>query len=75
MDFTSGLSALKGVSLFLLELGGIPGLGGPRHPLWKEEVSCSGNESTVGYEVYEHNNECRALEVIGQDWWSLGEQF
>ena len=38
---------------------------GKVHPLWKE-VSCSGNESTVSYEVYEHNNECRAIEVIGQ---------
>ena len=24
-------------------------------------------ESTFGYHVYEHNNECRAIEVIGQD--------
>ena len=54
--------------VFSLELGGIPGLSGPRHPLWREEVSCSGNESTLGYEVHEHNSECRALEVIGQDW-------
>ena len=36
---------------------------------WKDDVvSCSGSESILGYEVYEHNNECRALEVIGQDW-------
>ena len=47
---------------------GIAGLKGPRYPLWKEDVPCSGNESTVGYEVYEHNNECRATEVTGQDW-------
>ena len=37
-------------------------------PLWKEEVSWSGNASTVGFEVYEHNNECQAIDVIGQDW-------
>ena len=42
------------------------GLNGPRYPLWKENVSCSGNESFG--EVYEHNSECRAIEVIGQDW-------
>ena len=49
--------------------GRIPGLNGPRYPVWKEEdVSCSGNESTLVYEVYEHNNESRAVEVIGQDW-------
>ena len=49
--------------VFSPELGGIAGLKGPRCPLWKEEVSCSGNESTVGCEVYEHNNECRTIEV------------
>ena len=54
--------------VFPPELGGIPGLGGPRYPLWKEDVSSSGNESTLGDEVYEHNNECRAIEVTGKDW-------
>ena len=62
----SGSSASCGVSS--PELGGIPGLSGARCPLWKELVSCSGNGSTVGCEVYEHNNEYRAIEVIGQDW-------
>ena len=42
-------------------------------PLWKKEVSWSGNASTVGFEVYEHNNECQAIDVIGQigqaRWW------
>ena len=51
----SGSSSSCGV--FSPELGGIAGLSGPRYCLWKEEVSCSGNESTVGCEVYEHNNE------------------
>ena len=50
------------------ELGEIPELSGPRYPLWKEEAYCSENESTSGFEVYEHNSECRALEVIGQEW-------
>ena len=30
--------------------------------------SCSASETSLGCEVYEHNNECRAIEVIGQDW-------
>ena len=29
--------------------------------------SCSAGETTWGGEEYEHNNECRATEVIGQD--------
>ena len=48
---------------FSPELGGIPGLSGPTCPLWKEECSGSGLCS-----VYEHNSECRAIEVIGQVW-------
>ena len=61
-----GFSSSCGV--FSLELGGIPGLSGLRYPLWKAEVSCSKNESTVGYEVYEQNNEYWCIEVAGQDW-------
>ena len=30
--------------------------------------SCSASETSLGCEVYEHNNECRAIEVTGQDW-------
>ena len=30
--------------------------------------SCSTSETSCGGEEYEHNNECRAIEVIGQDW-------
>ena len=30
--------------------------------------SCSANETSCGGEEYEHNNECRGIEVIGQDW-------
>ena len=26
------------------------------------------SETSFGCEVYEHSNECRAIEVIGQDW-------
>ena len=29
--------------------------------------SCSATETSLGCDVCEHNNECRALEVIGQD--------
>ena len=40
------------------ELGGFTGLSGPRNPCRKDdETSCC--------EVYEHDNECRALEVFG----------
>ena len=53
--------------VFSPELGEIPELSGPRYPLWKEEAYCSENDSTLSSEVYEHNSECRALEVIGQD--------
>ena len=34
-------------------------------------VSSSGSESTLGSEVYEHNNEYQAIDVIGQDWSSV----
>ena len=60
--------ASSSCGVFSLELGGIPGLSGPRCPLWKDDVSCSGSESTLGCEVDEHNNECWAIEVIGEDW-------
>ena len=30
--------------------------------------SCSTSDTSLGGEEYEHNNECRAIEVIGQDW-------
>ena len=60
----SGSSSSCGV--FSPELGGIPGLGGARYPLWKDDVSCSASGRTSG--VYEHNSECRAVTVIGQDW-------
>ena len=30
--------------------------------------SCSASETTCGCEEYEHNNECWATEVVGQDW-------
>ena len=43
---------------------------GPRYPLWKDDVPFSASEITSGSEVYEHDIECRAIEVIGQDWCS-----
>ena len=39
-----GSSSTGGV--FSPELGGIPGLSGPRHPLWKDDVPCSASEVT-----------------------------
>ena len=30
--------------------------------------SCSASERSCGCEEYEHNNECWAIEVIGQEW-------
>ena len=30
--------------------------------------SCSACETSLGCELYEHNNQCRAIEVVGQDW-------
>ena len=38
----------------------------PKSPEWIS--SCSASETSLGCEVYEHNNACRAIEVIGQDW-------
>ena len=40
--------------------------GCPKSPEWIS--SCSASETSLGCEVYDHNNECRAIEVIGQDW-------
>ena len=40
--------------------------GCPKSPGWIS--SCSTSETSLGCEVYEHNNECQAIEVIGQDW-------
>ena len=39
-------SSSSSCGVFSTELGGIPGLSGPRYPLWKDDVSCSGSEST-----------------------------
>ena len=30
--------------------------------------SCLASETSLGREVYEHNNECLAIEVLGKDW-------
>ena len=40
--------------------------GCPKSPEWIG--SCTASETSLGCEVYEHNNEYRAVEVIGQDW-------
>ena len=40
--------------------------GCPTRPKWFS--SCSASVSFGDDEEYEHNNECRAIEVVGQDW-------
>ena len=48
------------------DLGDMWRHGCPKSP---ESVSlCSTSETFLGCEVYEHNNERRGIEVIGQDW-------
>ena len=43
--------------------------GCPKSPDWSSDVDVwAESECTPCYEVYEHNNVVRALEVIGQDW-------
>ena len=48
------------------DLGDMWKHGCPISPEWVS--SCSASEAFFGCEVCEHNNECRAIEVIGQDW-------
>ena len=48
------------------ELGDMWRQGCPKSPEWIS--SCSASETFLGCEMYEHNIECRASEVIGQDW-------
>ena len=52
-----------------LHLGDMWRHGFPMSPEWVS--SCSASETSFGCEVYEHNNECRAIEVgrIGQARW------
>ena len=49
------------------DLGDMWRQGCPKSPEWID--SCSASETSLGCEVLEHNNECRAIEVIGQDRW------
>ena len=48
------------------DLGDVWRYGCPKGMEWIS--SCSASETSLACEVYGHNNECRALEVIGQDW-------
>ena len=48
------------------ELGDMLRQGCLKSPEWIS--SCSASETSLGREVYEHNNECQAIKVIGQDW-------
>ena len=74
------LKACALIGLHLLAAEGGAGSGGSQFPdlgdMWRHGCpespewisSCSASETSLGCEVYEHNNECRAIEVIGQDW-------
>ena len=63
--------ALIGLRLLAAE-----GEAGPGGDMWRQGCpqgqawisSCSASETSLGCEVYEHNNECQAIEVILQDW-------
>ena len=48
------------------DLGDMRRQGCPKSLEWIS--SCSASETSLGCEVYEHNNVCWATEVIGQDW-------
>ena len=48
------------------DLGDMWRQGCPKSPEWIS--CCSASETSLGCEVYEHNNECWAIEVVGQDW-------
>ena len=48
------------------DLGDMWRQGCPESPEWIS--SCSASETSLGCEVYEHNNGCWAIEVVGQDW-------
>ena len=58
--------ALIGLHLSAAEGETVSSEGCPKSPEWIS--SCSASETSLGCEVYEHNNECRAIDVIGQDW-------
>ena len=61
-----------------LDVGDMWRQGCPKSPEWIS--SCSASETSLGCGVHEHNSECRAIEVNGQDWssevvvedWELG---
>ena len=67
------------IGLHLLAAEGEAGSSGSQSPvlgdMWRHGCpmslewisSCSASETSCGGEEYEHNNECRAIEVIGQD--------
>ena len=48
------------------DLGDMWRYGCPVSPEWIS--SCPASETSFGCEEYDHNNECRSIEVIGQDW-------
>ena len=74
------LKARALIGLHFLQAEGEVGLGGGQSPdlgdMWRYGCpksqewisSCSASETFLGCEVYEHNNGCWAVEVVGQDW-------
>ena len=54
---------------FSSDFGDIWTYGCPKSPNWRsDDGDGTGSECTSSFEVYEHNVESRALEVIGQNW-------
>ena len=67
------LKACALIGLHLVAAEGDTGSGGGQSDLgdmWRQGVwisSCSASDTSLGCKVYEDNNECRAIEVIGQE--------
>ena len=55
------------------DLGDMWRQGCPKSLEWISSWSAS--ETSLGCAVYEHNSECRAIEVIGKDWSSVVALF
>ena len=49
-----------------LDLGDMWKYGCPKNPIWSSP--CSASVTSGDDEEYGHNHECRAVEVMGQDW-------
>ena len=64
--------ATRSFSGISLDLGDMWRCGCPKSPDWSTDADVwAESECTPRFEVYEHNNECRALEVVVHDWSSV----